>query len=133
MSRRGPESTSGRRGRRQAVTVEQSPTVALRNPYQPFEILSRDQVEAIHRASLRVLEEIGVNFLLPEAIDILRAAGADVGTDGIRVRFDPAFVEVVSLYRAVSGKNLPVNAPEKMKRLAEKHFGPGTRRKTGAT
>ena len=67
--------------------------MALRNPYQPFEILSRDQVEAIHRASLRVLEEIGVNFLLPEAIDILRAAGADVGTDGIRVRFDPAFVE----------------------------------------
>jgi hypothetical protein len=52
---------------------------------------------------------------------------------GRPVRIDPAFVEVISLYRAVSGKNLPVNAPEKMKRLAEKHFGPGIRRKSGAT
>ncbi len=52
---------------------------------------------------------------------------------GRPVRVDPGFVEVVSLVRAVAGKNLPVNAPEKMKRLAEKHFGPGKRRKSGAT
>ena len=39
-------------------------------------ILSDDQVEAIHHASLQVLRDIGVNFLLPEARDILAAAGA---------------------------------------------------------
>jgi trimethylamine--corrinoid protein Co-methyltransferase len=85
---------AGRRPRRERNTgLTQAPARQLRNPYPPFEILSADQVEAIHQASLRVLAEIGVNFLLPEAADILKRAGAEVDPDGTRVRFDPAFVE----------------------------------------
>ena len=56
---------AGRRPRRdRAGGLIQSPPRQLRNPYAPFEILSGDQIEAIHHASLRVLAEIGVNFLL---------------------------------------------------------------------
>ncbi len=84
----------GRRARRERSSgLNQAPPRQLYNPYPPFEILSADQVEAIHHASLRVLAEIGVNFLLPEARAILRQAGAEVEPDGPRVRFDPAFVE----------------------------------------
>jgi len=64
----------------------------LRNPYRPVEVISADQIEAIHQASLTVLKEIGINVLLPEARDIFAAAGADVA-DGIRVRFDPDLIE----------------------------------------
>lgn len=56
-------------------------------------LLSDDQIEAIHQASLRILRDIGLNFLLPEAVDLLRRGGARVDDDGVRVRFDPAMVE----------------------------------------
>ncbi|MGH6921601.1 MAG: trimethylamine methyltransferase family protein, partial [Geminicoccaceae bacterium] len=85
---------TGRRPRRDRSTgLSQAPSRQLYNPYPPYEILSADQIETIHHASLRVLAEIGVNFLLPEARDILRKAGAEVEPAGPRVRFDPAFVE----------------------------------------
>ena len=78
------------RQRWQAAGLSQLPRGPVRTPYPPMAILSDDQVEAIHHASLQVLRDIGVNFLLPEARDILAAAGAMV--DGPRVRFDPAMV-----------------------------------------
>jgi trimethylamine--corrinoid protein Co-methyltransferase len=56
------------------------------------EILSADELESIHEASLDLLERVGINFLLPEARDILAAAGADVEKDGSRVRFDRELV-----------------------------------------
>ncbi|NIP87723.1 MAG: methyltransferase, partial [Gammaproteobacteria bacterium] len=64
----------------------------LRNPYPPVEILSADELESIHEASLDLLERTGINFLLPEARAILTDAGADVEKDGMRVRFDRELV-----------------------------------------
>ncbi|MDX1575396.1 MAG: trimethylamine methyltransferase family protein, partial [Kiloniellales bacterium] len=79
------------RGREKAAFV-QLPRRQLTSPYPPMEIVSPDQIEAIHDASMTVLEEIGMNFLLPEAREILRQAGADVESGGSRVRFDRALV-----------------------------------------
>ena len=89
-----PKRSSRRRrsNKAQASTIEQLPYQTLRNPYPPMELLTAEQLEAIHEASLTVLEELGINFLLPEARDILRLAGADVDTDGARVRFDRQLV-----------------------------------------
>ena len=56
-----------------------------------MQLVSSDEVEAIHHASLQVLSEIGMDFTLPEARDLLKSAGAQV--DGERVRFDPAMIE----------------------------------------
>jgi trimethylamine--corrinoid protein Co-methyltransferase len=56
-------------------------------------VLSVDQVEAIHLASLRILEHYGVRMLLQEARDILRSAGAEVDPSTLRVRFDAALIE----------------------------------------
>ena len=60
----------------------------LKNTRVKTELLSEDQLEAIHNASLTVLEEIGMDIMLPEARERMKAAGAIVteGTD--RVRFD---------------------------------------------
>ena len=69
------------RGRQKAAFVQLS-WRRLASPYPPMEIVSADQIEAIHEASLQVLEEIGMNFLLPEAREILRKAGAEVESGG---------------------------------------------------
>jgi trimethylamine--corrinoid protein Co-methyltransferase len=55
-------------------------------------VLSADQLESIHEASLRVLAEIGMDFLDADARDVLQAGGARVEPGTQRVRFDPAMV-----------------------------------------
>ena len=65
----------------------------LQNPYAPIEVVSPDAIEKIHDASLRVLEEIGMDFLLPEARQLLKAAGADVKEGEERIRLDRGMVE----------------------------------------
>ena len=55
--------------------------------------MSADQVEAIHRASLGVLAEIGMRVLGARARDILAAAGAAVDHGEMIVRFEPAMIE----------------------------------------
>jgi len=69
---------------------EQRPFVQPRLRYPPTEVVSSDELEAIHDGSLRILAEIGMNFLDEESRQLLAAAGASV--DGERVRFDPAMV-----------------------------------------
>ena len=73
------------------TTIPQLPRGVARRPFPPTKIVSDDQVETIHHASLKVLQEIGMDFLLPEARDLLKKAGCKV--DGERVRFDPAMIE----------------------------------------
>ena len=89
MSRRS-EKRSQRRPA--APKVTQLPWRRLRNPYKPVEIISADHLEAMHETSLRVLEELGIEFLSVTALDILAAAGADVDRANNMVRFDRALV-----------------------------------------
>jgi trimethylamine--corrinoid protein Co-methyltransferase len=65
----------------------------IRNPLAPIEVLSADQVETIHRASLQVLSEIGMKVLGQQARAVYRRAGAQVDEGEETVRFDPALVE----------------------------------------
>jgi trimethylamine--corrinoid protein Co-methyltransferase len=59
---------------------------ALRNPFAPQPVLSDDQIAAIHDTALRVLEELGIKVLLPEARAIFSQAGALVDEDAQMVR-----------------------------------------------
>ena len=58
----------------------------LVNPFPPIPIFSDDRVEAIHQTALKVLEELGIKVLLPEARTIYRQAGAIVDDDSQMVR-----------------------------------------------
>jgi trimethylamine--corrinoid protein Co-methyltransferase len=60
-------------------------------PFAPVPAVSADELDAIHGASLTVLEEIGMDFLHAGARDILRDAGCRL--DGERVRFPRELVE----------------------------------------
>lgn len=66
---------------------------AVRNRYPPIAMLSADEVESIHHASLRLLAEIGMEVMHDESRGLLKAAGAEVDEATQRVRFDPALIE----------------------------------------
>ncbi|HEY8800364.1 MAG TPA: trimethylamine methyltransferase family protein, partial [Candidatus Limnocylindrales bacterium] len=67
---------------------QQRPWAQPRMRYRPTEVVSADELESIHDASLRILEEIGMDFLDEGARDLLTAAGARVEPGTQRVRFD---------------------------------------------
>jgi len=55
-------------------------------------MLSREQCQTIHRASLEILRRTGVRIFLDEALDLLRQTDAAI-SDGNLVRFPPGLVE----------------------------------------
>jgi trimethylamine--corrinoid protein Co-methyltransferase len=84
--------TGGRGAERQRSGTANGRYRKLVNTIARTEILSAETLEDIHEASLTVLEEIGMDIILPEARDRMRAAGAEV-TPGIeRVRFDRGLI-----------------------------------------
>ncbi len=109
MSRRS--TLRARRGSAAEAGLRQLPFRRYENPYPPFEILSADHIEAIHEASLEILESIGVNFLLDEARRRLREAGADVDPDSTRVRFDRNLI-LDAMAKAPSSFEISARNPE---------------------
>ena len=73
--------------------VEQLPWKRVSNRYPPIEPLSEDEVEMIHSSSLDILEQVGVDVMLPEARNQLAKAGAEVSKDDEIVYFDRGLVE----------------------------------------
>ena len=57
------------------------------------EVVSADELESIHEASLQILERVGMEFNDPESRSIIREAGADVDESTMRVRFPRELVE----------------------------------------
>lgn len=80
----------GRAARAAPETIRQLPFARLVRPYPTLDILSADEVEAIHRAGLRILERLGMRVLSEEARRLYAGAGAMV--EGEMVRFDPGLV-----------------------------------------
>ena len=93
MVRRGRANRKSEGRKEGAEELHQLPFKQPQNPYQPFNIISDEEIHSLHTKSLDVLEEIGINFLLDEAREILKNAGADVRTGETRVRFDRNLIE----------------------------------------
>ena len=62
----------------------------IRNPLPRYEILSEEAVATLDRGWRRIVSELGVEFILPEAVEVFREAGQFV--DGSVVKLDPEFV-----------------------------------------
>lgn len=87
----------GRRGRRRdggapAPAIVQRPFAQLKRSYPAVELISDDQVEHIHQASLKLLSETGLDVLHDDARAVMKKAGADVRDGEERVRFDPDLI-----------------------------------------
>ena len=117
----------GRNPRRVAGGVPRLPWRRIVNPYAPIEILSTDQVEALHTASLTILRDIGVEVLGAAALDRFEGAGARVEReDGARgpagrVRLDPAQVEAL-VALAPSRFELHARNPDRSLVFGERHL-----------
>ena len=78
--------SGGRAGNvRRASThaIEQMPWKQPVNIDRPTEPLSADGVQAIHNGGMRILEEIGIRFLNPKALAILKQAGCKIQDDNV--------------------------------------------------
>jgi trimethylamine--corrinoid protein Co-methyltransferase len=56
-----------------------------------FELLTKTQLEKVHETSLRILEQIGLDFGYPPALEVLKKGGARI--DGQRVFFPAGLIE----------------------------------------
>jgi trimethylamine--corrinoid protein Co-methyltransferase len=81
---------AGNTARRGGAVLEQMPWRLIENTDRPTEPLDADGVQAIHNGAMRILEEIGIEFLNHEALAILKKAGCTV--DGENVRMGRDFV-----------------------------------------
>jgi trimethylamine--corrinoid protein Co-methyltransferase len=86
--KRGADRTSNRG----PTAIPQLPARRVRNPYPPMQMLSADQVEAIHEASLHILENFGIEVMSPRALSLFEAAGATVDHATQNVRLDRGLV-----------------------------------------
>jgi trimethylamine--corrinoid protein Co-methyltransferase len=89
-----------------------------------MELLSADQVEAIHLTSLRILEELGMEVMSPRALGVLKAAGAEVDSQNRTVRMDRGLVER-SLASAPASFALTPRNPAKRVIMGGKHVNFG--------
>ena len=91
---------------------------------QWYELLTHEQVEQVHETSLRILEQIGIDFTYPPALEVFSKGGAKV--DGKRVIFPPRLVEQ-QLKKAPSQFRLYARNPEKDVVIGGDHmvFTPG--------
>lgn len=60
---------------------------------KPLELLTDEQIEAIHQGTLEVLKETGVRFESKKALKVFENAGCQVDHDERRVRIPPSLVE----------------------------------------
>jgi len=117
MSRRSRDTRRDRGG----SGIRQLPWREIVNTYPRMEVLSADQVEAIHLASLDLLENHGMRVLHPEARDLLEGAGATVERDNQMVRFDRAMV-MDCISRAPGEFTLHARNPAKSFRVGGRHL-----------
>ena len=110
---------AGNAARRGHAVIEQMPWPLPVNLDRPTEPLDEAGIAALHDGAMRILEEIGVAFLNPEALEIFRAAGCRV--EGELVRMDRDFVmEMVG--KAPSSFTLTPRNPDRKLVIGENYI-----------
>ncbi len=70
-----------------------TPIKSITNPKLRLEILTPQEVQKIHEATLWIIEKVGVRFPSKRALDIWAAHGAAVDRDRMTVRAHPKLIE----------------------------------------
>ncbi|PUB12099.1 trimethylamine methyltransferase family protein [Yoonia sediminilitoris] len=83
--RRRSGGRAGNAARRGQAAIDQMPWKPPVNIDRPTEPLPTEGVQAIHDGAMRILEEIGIEFLNDEAIALFRQAGCTVNGSNVRM------------------------------------------------
>jgi len=70
-----------------------NPIKSITNPKLKLDILSQDDLEKIHQATLQIIEETGIRFPSKTALDIWKKHGADVDYETRIVKVKPEIIE----------------------------------------
>jgi trimethylamine---corrinoid protein Co-methyltransferase len=110
---------AGNQRRAGTRAIDQMPWRIPVNPDRPTEPLDETGVQAIHKGAMRVLSELGIEFLNPEAVEILRSAGCIV--NGTNVRMDEDFV-MEMVRKAPRSFTITPRNPERQVTIGGKHM-----------
>ena len=91
----------------------------LINELPRYEILSEEAIETLDRGWRRIVSELGVEFILPEALEEFRKAGMRV--EGQNVWLDPDFV-LEQVAKAPREFDLQARNPERNVHIGGKHM-----------
>lgn len=81
-----------RERQRPAFKLEQLPVKQLKNNYAPIEVLDAEGLELIHRGSMRILEEIGLEIVNERARNLMVEHGATIDPKTGYVKMDRELV-----------------------------------------
>ena len=87
------------------------PAKGFTRNFPPLEILNEEEMDAIHRGSLDVLQHTGMRFESTKALKLFEKHGCKVDYDENRVRFPPGLVEEC-LRKCPSSFHLRARKPE---------------------
>ncbi len=87
-TRRRGGGRSGAANRRGSAVIEQMPWRLPVNIDRPTEPLDDEGVQAIHDGAMRILEEVGIEFLNEEALALFKQAGCTVNGTNVRMGRD---------------------------------------------
>ena len=105
--------------RRERELFKQMPWRVPLNTDRPTEPLGEDGVRAIHDGAMRILEEIGIEFLNEEALEIFREAGCTVNGTNVRMGRDWV-MEMVA--KAPDSFTLTPRNPERVLTIGDGHI-----------
>lgn len=75
--------------------ITQLPWQQVKNSHSPMEMLNPDQLDQLHKTSLRILSEAGIRVMSDKVLDIFEATGAIIDRDEMLIRIDESIVDAV--------------------------------------
>ncbi len=97
----------------------------ISNPKLKLEILTKEDVQKIHNATLQIIEKVGVRFPSKRALDIWAANGAEVDYEKKIVRVKPQIIED-AIKKAPPAYKLAARDPQQDLQLDGNHVNLGT-------
>ncbi|WP_374643684.1 trimethylamine methyltransferase family protein [Tabrizicola sp.] len=92
--------------------IVQLPWRQVRNTCPPMNLIGEEQLEQLHRNSIRILSEVGIRVMSGKALDLFEKAGAIVDRDEQVIRIDESIVNA-ALATAPSSFTLTSRNPAK--------------------
>jgi trimethylamine---corrinoid protein Co-methyltransferase len=110
---------AGNSARRGTAVIDQMPWRIPVNHDRPVEPMPPEGVQAVHDGAMRILEEIGIEFLNTEALEIFRQAGCKV--EGTNVKMGRDWV-MEMVRRAPSEFTITPRNPDRTLPIGGKHI-----------
>jgi trimethylamine--corrinoid protein Co-methyltransferase len=110
---------AGNSARRGTAVIDQMPWRIPVNHDRPVEPMPPEGVQAVHDGAMRILEEIGIEFLNTEALEIFRRAGCKV--EGTNVKMGRDWV-MEMVRRAPSEFTITPRNPDRTLPIGGKHI-----------